>query len=515
MNTTHNNKRVAKNTVLLYIRMLVTTIISLFTARLTLQLLGVQDYGINNVVGGIVGFVGIVTGSMVSASQRFLAFHLGNNDIKKFSESFRMLVNICALFCIFAIFILELVGPKLIHSVLVIPFERINAALWVFQFSIINFCLSTMLIPYTSAIVSYEKMGIYAYFTFIDVIIKLLIVYALYITPIDKLITISALTVLSNIVINIVNFIYCKKTIIGCSYKWYWDNGQFRHITSFIGWNLFGSLTVVLNNQGQAILLNIFFGPVINAAKAIADKINQVMYSFCQNFFMAINPQIIKCYASGDIEYTKKIVLNSSKFSIFLFTLIAMPLIYNMRTLLYLWLGKDQVSEIMVSFCQLILILSFTSCLESPITQIVRATGHIKKYQIVIGFQTLCFLPITYCVFIFGFPAYYSMIVLNFIYFIALFFRIKFLKDILLINTKDYIIAVVKPILPAIIYCIIILSMMHRFANDKSNLMTIVITMVDIIAVGLIICFIGLKNNERAQIIYFIKNRFLKYDSNK
>lgn len=505
MSISNNNKRIAKNTILLYIRMIVSTVVSLFTARMTLQLLGVEDYGINNVVGGIVGFVGIITGTMTSASQRFLAYHLGNNEIKQFNKTFCMLINMFILFCLIMVIILEFISPYILHNVLVIPKDRIYAASWVFHFSIINFCLSTMLIPYTSAIVSYEKMGIYAYFTFIDVFMKLVVVYALYITPIDRLITISGLSVISTIIVFLINYIYCKVKLYGCEYHLYWDSSLFKRVASFAGWNLMGSTTSVLNYQGQAVLLNIFFGPVVNTAKAIADKINQVIYSFCQNFFMAMNPQIIKSYASGNIEYTRSLVINSSRFAFLLYSLLALPMIFNMQNLLYLWLGSKRVSYEMVIFSQLILILSFTNNLESPITQVVRATGDIKKYQIIIGCQTLLFLPITYIAFKLGASAYFSMIILCIIYVIALLFRIKFLKMILNIKYSIYWRNVIFPLLVVLLISSFLLYFVHLLGSDRIFVVFSCIS--DIIITGLIVFFFGLSKKEKMYVIHMVVKR--------
>lgn len=495
-----NNKRIAKNTLLLYIRMIVTTLVSLFTARLTLQLLGVEDYGINNVVGGIVGFVGIVTGTMTSASQRFLAYHLGNNDMVQFKNTFCMLMNMFALFCLLVIMILELIAPFLLHELLVIPEDRIYAASWVYQFSLMSFCLSTMLIPYSAAIVSHEKMGIYAYFTFVDVFMKLMVVYALYVTPFDRLITIGGLSVVSMFIVFLINYLYCRIKLSGCTYCFFWKSSLFKEVASFAGWNLWGSTTTVMNHQGQAVLLNMFFGPVVNTAKAIADKINQVIYSFCQNFFMAMNPQIIKSYASGNVDYTRSLVLNSSKFSFLLYSLIAIPVIFNMEDLLSLWLGADQVSDDMVLFSQLILVLSFTNNLESPITQVVRATGDIRKYQVVIGCQTLLFLPVTYVAFKwFGAPAYFSMIILCAIYVVALFFRFSFLKKILKIEFRTYWRKVIFPLLLVLIFSGGILWAIHllNWCDLCLRLLRIVI---DLFAVCLIILFIGVSKKERLSI---------------
>lgn len=224
---TANNKRIVRNTFLLYFRMIVTTAVSLFTARLMLQLLGIEDYGINNVVGGIIGFMSIITSTMTSATTRFLAYDLGKNDIKQYRQTFSMLINIFAIFCFISIIILEFVGPYFIQEYLVIPNTRLYAAQWIFQFSIITFIISTMAIPFTASIVSYERMDIYAYFAFIDVFFKLLAVVALYLTPIDKLITYGLITLLMSVASNAILFVFCVKKLNGCKYYKYWDKQLF------------------------------------------------------------------------------------------------------------------------------------------------------------------------------------------------------------------------------------------------------------------------------------------------
>lgn len=465
MNTdiSQNNKRIAKNTIILYFRMIITTLVSLYTARLMLQLLGVEDFGIYNVVGGIIGFMAIITGTMTSATMRFLAYDLGKKDILQYQRTFSMLINMFLVFCLLTIIIMEIVGPSFISEHLVIPNNRMYAAQWIFQYTIITFCFTTMEIPFTASVVSYEKMNIYAYFTFVDVGFKLAAVLTLYITPIDKLITYGTITMLCSILKTSIMFIYCLRKLEGCRYIKYWDKTLFRKMSSYTGWNLFGSTTSVLNNQGQAILLNIFFGPFVNASKAIADKINHIIYSFCQNFFMAVNPQIIKTYAGGNLDQTVKLVYKSSKLSFFLYMVLAFPLMYNMESILRVWLGSGQVSLEMVRFCQFTLLMSFSSPLESPITQIVRANGNIKKYQIYVGVQTLSFLPICFIAFKFGMKAYYSMLLLSIIYFVALVYRIYYVMKILPIKFIDYIKYIISPILVCIILSVIVIESCVQF----------------------------------------------------
>lgn len=497
-----NNKRIAKNTLLLYFRMIVTTFISLYTARLTLQLLGVEDYGISNVVGGIIGFMGILTGTMLSATQRFLAYDLGKGDIKQYQKTFSMLVNIFICFGLLGGVFLEIIGPWMISNKLIIPESRLLAAQCVFQFSVIIFILNSIVVPYTSSIIAYEKMSIFAYFTFIDIFFKLAVVYSLYVTPYDKLITVNALGLIMSFVTSGIYIIYCIKKLAGCRYIKFWDKQMFKRIGSYAGWNLLGSTTTVMNQQGQAVLLNMFFGPVVNAAKAIADKINTVIFSFCTNFYMAVTPQIIKSYASNNIDQMRTLVLNSSKYSFYLLWVISSPLMSNMQPILNLWLGKEQVSNEMVKFCQLILIYSLVNVLEQPMTQTVRATGNIKKYQIQIGVITLLFIPISYILFECGLPAYSSMVVLVFLYAIAQFVRVYFASSILKISLTDYYKKVITPIVLVVVSTLVIVFMI-----DLLNMNLIVKTMLLYVSTALLILIVGINKDERGLILSFIKKK--------
>lgn len=500
-----NNRRIAKNTILLYFRMIVTTIVSLITARLMLQLLGIEDYGIYNVVGGIIGFMAIITSTMTSATMRFLAYDLGREDITQFSQTFSMLINIFGIFCLISTILMEFIGPYIIQIHLVIPSERLFAAQCIFQFTILTFILSTMAIPFTAAVVSYERMDIYAYFTYIDVFFKLLAVVVLYITPIDKLITYGTITLLMSIATNTIIYFYCFKKFEGCKYIKIWDIPLLKKISSYAGWNMFGSVTTVMNSQGQAILLNIFFGPIINAAKAIADKVNQITYSFCQNFYMAVNPQLIKSYAIGDLEYTKKLLIKSSKISFFLYSIVAIPLIFNMEYILKLWLGAEQVSISMIYFCQLTLLMSFSSSLESPITQTVRATGNIKNYQIIIGLQTLTFIPICYIAFKCGANAFFSMIILCIIYWITLVSRIFFLVKILPITIKEYLHYVILPTIGILVITSSIILLLNNIPIIENQ--QFLKLLYSPIIVLIIVYNLGLSASEKKYIIDQIKQK--------
>lgn len=442
-----NNKRIAKNTLLLYFRMLLTTFVSFFTARITLQVLGVENYGIQNVVGGLISFMAVITGTMTSATQRFLAYELGKKDLNSYNKVFSMIMLIFIFMSIIILFIAELCGPWIIKDYLVIPLDRIYAAQWVYQCSVMVFLSSIMSIPYMSSLISYERMDIYAYMSFYDVGMKLLVVYLLCLSSYDKLITLSVLTMIVSVSSTTLYVVYCIRKLDGCRFKFYWNRKLFHQLMGYTGWNLFGSLSGTLNVSGVNILLNLFFGPVINAAKAIADKICGIVSSFSGNFYMAVAPQIIKAYASGEYERSNRLVLRSSKFSYYLLFILSLPVILLMPELLLLWLGKGQVSNEMIIFSRLILIYALVNVLEQPITMLIRATGNIRNYQVSVGVVTLLTVPLSYILFRYGFPSYACIIALTVVYAIAQVIRIIIAKRQVRLSIKLYVGEVILPIL--------------------------------------------------------------------
>lgn len=508
MSDNQNNKRIARNSLMLYIRTIIITIVAFYTTRVTMQLLGAEDYGISNVISGIIGFMAIITNAMINAAQRFLAFDLGKNDREQLNRTFSMLVNIFTIVSILGVIVMELVGPWMINHYLVIPPNRLNAAHWIFQFSIVGFVASTMVIPYTSVVIAYEKMDIFAYVSLLDAALKLAVVFLLYITPFDKLITVVFLTVLAHVISNVIYVVYCRIKALS-RYERCWDKTLLKKLSSFMGWNLFGTATGVLNVQGQAILLNIFFGPLVNAAKAIADNVNRLVNTFVSNFYMAVGPQIVKTYANEERDNTLRIVLYSSKLGFFLIALIGVPIIFNMEPLLQLWLGKEQVTDYMVSFSQLTLVLAMIQSFEYAITQTVRATGDIKNYQIVVGVLMISYIPICYVFFKLGYDAIYSMIILPVITFLVLHYRIIKVCRILSIGVIQY---YMKVMLPAIMVAAssMLMSYMISFGND--TILKLLMSLASSFVITLICSlFLGMTRIER-RYAYSLVKRILKKD---
>jgi O-antigen/teichoic acid export membrane protein len=314
----NNNKRIARNTLLLYFRMLLTMAVSFYTVRVVLDTLGVRDYGIYNVVGGVVTMFSFLSATMASASQRFFAFEIGRKNFEQLKKTFGITMTIYFIIGLVILILAETVGLWFLNTRMTIPLERLEAARWVYQFSILSFMVTMFSIPYNAAIVAHERMNAYAYVSIMEVLLKLGAVYMLVAFSFDKL---KLYSILIFVVISITSMtyrIYCRKNFEECRVSFYWEKGLFKEIVTYSGWNLFGALASIFNNQGINIMLNLFFGPVVNAAQAIAYQINTAINQFVQNFLMAARPQITKYYANGELEQMLKLVFQSSKISFFL-----------------------------------------------------------------------------------------------------------------------------------------------------------------------------------------------------
>lgn len=506
---TQNNKRIAKNTAYLYIRLLFTAFISLYSARLILKNLGVEDFGIYNVVAGIVTFMGFLNTTLSSATQRFLTYNLGLNDSTKFRQTFSLLINIYLIFCAIVLVILEIVGPIYISHYMKLPPERVMAAQWVFQFSLISFIFSTITVPHRSSIIAYEKMGLYAYIGVAEAVFGLLAVIVLPYLSYDKLIIYALLLCMIQLGIDLVLVYYCRYRLPDCRYLKFWSSTYFKELLSYSGWNLFGAVSSVLIFQGQAIVLNFFFGPIVNAAKAVADRVNSMISQFSNNFYMATAPQIIKSYAAGNIEYMRSLVLNSSRYSFLMLFIIAVPLVIVMDSFLDLWLGAEQVTTDMVLFCKWVVIAALINILEQPITQAVRATGDIKKYQIYVGSTTLSFLPLCIILFLLGAPAYSSMIMLSFVCLVALIIRVLIVSPIIQINPLVYYKSVIIPLAIVSIIIVVVLSLCYKmkFFTDLQWYYKLVFTCIWSIIVSF---FAGLSKNERIMLLSVVGNKIFK-----
>lgn len=395
-NVAQNNKRIAKNTVMLYIRMILVMLVNLYTSRVILQVLGVEDFGLYNVVGGVVVLFSFINNAMTVSIQRFLNFELGRNNIpgaqKVFSASLIIHIGIAVLFLILA----ETVGLWFLNKYINIPDGRETAANWVYQFTILTSLIGIIRTPYNSSIIAYEKMSAYAYISIIEVVLKLLIVFLVVVFS-DRLIAYSALVAIVAILIFGSYAIYCTAKFPICKYKYHNDRQCYLSLINFSGWSLFGAVANVGANHGIGILMNIFFGVTVNAALGIAHQVNAAIYQFVSNFQTAFNPQIVKSYAAGDKQYFFNLILNTSRYSFYLLFFLALPVFICCEEAVTIWLGN--VPEHVVSFCRLTIIFSLIDAWQGPLWVSAQATGKIRNYQLLMSILILSNLPITYILF--------------------------------------------------------------------------------------------------------------------
>lgn len=493
--TSDNNKRIAKNTLLLYVRMLFTMAVSLFTSRVILNTLGVEDYGINNVVGGIVTMFSVLSGSLSSSISRFITFELGKGNIERLKTIFSTGVNIQLGMSVLIIIIAEAVGIWFLNTKMNIPTDRMVAANWVFQCAILTFVLNLLSVPYNAAIIAHEKMSAFAYISVVEVSLKLIIVYMLMISPFDRLETYAVLLLLVGAVIRFIYGYYCKRHFEECTYHFVFDKPVLKEMTGFAGWNFLGNGAYMLNTQGVNILMNLYFGVAVNAARGIATQVDAALKQFVNNFTTAVNPQITKSYAQGDLDYMHKLVCRSAKFSAFLMMFFAVPIILETNTILTIWLKT--VPDYAVIFLQWIIISSFMdTVLANSLVTSRFATGKIKRYQIIVTTVGCLVFPLSWIAFKLGFEPQVGYILYFIIYTILLFVRLYLLKDMVKLPVMMYIREVLYKLAPIIVVGfaipgILILTM------DAGWLRLILVCLLSVLVTAASEYFIGLSNKEK------------------
>lgn len=392
--TSSNNKRIAKNTLLLYFRMLLTMAVSLYTSRVVLQTLGVEDYGIYNVVGTFVAMFTVLSGSLSAAISRFITFELGRKDVDKLKRVFSSAVTIQIVLALIIVLLAETVGLWFLNHKMVIPIERMGAANWVYQFSILTFGINLISVPYNASIIAHEKMSAFAYISILEVTGKLIVAFSIAIAPIDRLIYYGLLLMMIAMSICLVYGLYCKRKFEECTYHFVFDKFLLKEMFGFAGWNFIGAASGVLRDQGGNVIINMFCGPTVNAARGIAIQMSHAVQGFVTNFMTALNPQITKSYASGDHDYMTTLMFQGARLSFYILLLISLPVILNVNHILSLWLGI--VPEHTANFVQLTLIFAMSESLANPLITAMLATGEIRNYQIVVGGLQLLNLPVSY-----------------------------------------------------------------------------------------------------------------------
>ena len=389
-----NSKKIAQNTIILYLRMLVLLLVSLYPSRVVLDVLGIEDYGIYNVVGGIVMLLGFLNGTMSTASSRYITVALSEGKISRMKDVFSSILVINIVLSIIMVLVAETIGLWFFYNKMQIPNERLVAAFWVYQISIITVVLSIVSVPYNAAIIAHEKMKAFAYITMSDAFGKLLMVYIIQWIAFDRLIVYAICMFLIQLIDRLIFGFYCKRHFEEVHVKWTFDRNLLKDMMAFISWSSYGSFATVGFTHGLNILLNMFFGPAINAARGIAVQIQSNVVAFTTNFQTAINPQLTKSTAQEDFESTRKLLLSSSKYSFCLLCMLGLPILAETHFILAIWL--KEVPDYTVSFVRITLLISIWGSLANPLRVINQAEGHIRKFQLYECTLLLMIVPLSY-----------------------------------------------------------------------------------------------------------------------
>lgn len=483
---------------MLYFRMILTMLVSLYTSRVVLNTLGVEDFGIYNVVGGFVTMLGFLNSSMASATQRFLAFEIGRGDREQLRNVFSMSVNI-HFFIVFIILILaETVGLWFVNTQLTISAGRMGAAQWVYQFSILTLMVNMVSVPYNAMIIAHERMNVFAWVSIVEVCLKLFIVFMLQWFGFDKLKLYAVLTFCVSLIIRFIYGIYCSKNFKESKFRYFWDKSLFKTLVSYAGWNLWGNAAFILKSQGVNVLLNIFFGPVVNAARGIAYQVRSAINQFVTNFQMAMNPQIIKSYAVNDLKYMHQLIFRGAKYSFFLLFTLSLPILLETEQILRLWLKT--VPEYTVIFTRLVIINVLIDCISGPLMTAAQASGKIKLYQSAVGGLLILNLPVSYLFLKVGFQPQVTMYISIGISILALMLRLLILKNLVKLKLENFFYQVVLKI-TVVSFIAVVIPLLFYILMDTSIHRFIIVVLTAIVSSLNVIFFLGLSSEEK---IYFI-----------
>lgn len=485
--------------------MILTILVNLYAVRVIWDVLGIEDYGIYNIVGGIVTMFVFINNAMVASSQRFISFELGKGELNRLKRIFSISLTVHMMLAIGILILAESIGLWFLNEKLNIPTNRIYAANWVYQCSVIAFLINVISVPYNAVIVAHEHMKQYGYFGILEAILKLLIIFLLVCIPFDKLITYSILVACVALIMRIIYGIYCRKQFLECHYKFFNDHHLIKDMFSFAGWSFIGNLGFSVRDQGLNIVINLFFNVAVNAAKGIANQIGNVVNGFAGSFQMALNPRITKLYASGDKESMLQLVYRGCKFSAILMMFIVIPLYFASDEVLKLWLGK--VAPYTTGFMQLILIMILIDSMVSPITTALQATGRIKWFQITVSIIMIANIPLAWFWLKLDSNPYIVVYVSIITSAIALLARLILLHREISFNYISYLIKVIIPII--IIFGISFFAssgLYHIFPQSILGLIGYVVCSLAVIAISTFIC--GLDSTERVYINKIIKHYF-------
>lgn len=485
--------------------MFLTMAVSLYTVRVVIQTLSVQDYGIYGAVGGVILSFGFISSVLTNASQRFFSYELGKGADGKVKETFSTIFFTYLGISLLIVALAETLGLWFLTKKMTIPTGREDAAMWVFQFALLSFLVTIMANPYQAMIIAHEKLNLYAYISILDVTLKLAIVYALLMFDIDKLKLYSVLMFIACVITNGVYIIYCRLKYHDTRLMSHINKDMLKSIFSYSSWTLFGTLAGMCNTQGMNLTLNVFFGPVANAAYSVSSQIYNTVGMFANNFYMAVKPALIKNYSAGNFDYVQKLFAFSSKTIFVLLYVVILPFLVCTEEILQLWLG--QVGEYMVAFVQLSLIYIVILAISYPITAVVQAGGNVKMYHGLVDTFTLLALPIMYLLFKLGVDAPYAYMVSIVIFGIAHFIRLYVLKRVFeLFSYASYVIRFLVPSIIVAVVCYFVMYFLKQLFSD-GIIWTFVVCGISSVFALLVCALLLFTSSERSMVLSLIRKK--------
>lgn len=507
MSNSENNKRIAKNTLMLYIRTLFVMVISLYTSRVVLQVLGVEDYGVYQVVGGLVAMFSVISSSLSSAISRFITFEIGRGDMERLKRIFSTSIIIQLCLCVIVTLAVEIGGLWFMHTEMQIPAGRLDAAEWVLHCSVLTFCINLLSIPYNACIIAHEHMKAFAYVSVVEAMLKLGILFLIIHSPIDRLVAYAILLTLAAALIRLAYTVYCHKHFEETKTKLIFDKSIFKEMSGFSGWSFFNNTSFIFNNQGVSMLMNVFFGVTVNAARGIAIQVESAVLQFVNNFTTALNPQITKSYANGDLDNMYKLVCRGAKFSFFSMLILSLPIILEANQILSLWLTK--VPEHTVIFVQLSMIMGMCDCIGATGYTACMATGKLKRYSLTLTPLIVLEFPLSWLLFYYGASVESSYYLYILIKLLVLFVRMYLMQSMIGLNCLMYIKGVFLPITLTTLFSIILPMLIITFM-DENILRFFILLVVSTISVIVSVLFLGMTRIERNIIIQKSSNLFSK-----
>ena len=476
--------------------------VSLYTVRVVLSSLGTVDYGLFNVIGGIVTSFAFLSNALSASSQRYFSFELGRNDKKALAKIFRTTNTIYGLISLLVLVLAETVGLWFLNNKMVIPMDRMSAAFWVYQFSILSFLVTITNTPYMGAIIAHENMGVYAWASMVEAVIKLVVVYVLDLLKLDKLVLYSFLVFAATCIKALIFKIVCMRKYNESTWRYEWDISQIRSMLSFTGWNMFGSLAHVAKNQGVNIVMNIFFGPMVNAARGVAFQVNTAVNNFASNFTTALRPQIIKAYSAGERKEMLNLVFASSRFTYFLLFFLSLPILLETDFILSIWLGKDLAYAVV--FTRLVILESIITGLSYPLMAAAQATGKMRGYQLVVGGFLLLNLPFVWIGYKLGLHPQFAMVIGVVFAVIAMWLRLLVMRKTTGISVTGYVKRVLLVILPVTVTSSVIPFILYR-SFHQGMFRFLLVGSSGVVTTSVAIWTLGITSVERKKIMEKIR----------